>query len=319
MAEEFEGAATQLVAARPGREVDDTAVEPPELRRRTVALDLEFLDGIDVRKERDLPGLRLQHRDPVEQIFVGARPATVDARQLGSGRQGHRRDQTGQGDETAAVEREIDDLAVVDHLAESRGLTAHERRVPRHHDGFGQLADLELDVERHGLAGRDTEAVARERPEAREFDAQPIESRSEPLKDGVASGPAHRRARDIGGHRGQRHRCAWGRGAGLIGDDDRHRAGPDLCERYARHYRDQPQADQTAPPPPHPASRAKTLDRIETVFKSTQIALSQVSSSSLRPRSTPRRWRDALDDGDLDGSGRRFEYQSELVAQGGSE
>lgn len=35
-------------------------------------------------------------------------------------------------------------------------------------------------------------------------------------------------------------------------------------------------------------------------------------------RSSPRRWRDALDNRDLKGSGRGFEYQSELVAQGGS-
>ncbi len=76
------------VAAGLGRQVDDAAVEAAELGRRAVALDLELLDGVDVRKERHLAGLGLQHRDAVEQIFVGARPAAVDARQRRSRRGG---------------------------------------------------------------------------------------------------------------------------------------------------------------------------------------------------------------------------------------
>ena len=71
--EELEYRAVQRIAARLGRQVDDAAVEAPEFGGRAVALDLELLDGVDVRKERDLAGFRLEDRDAVEEILVGPR------------------------------------------------------------------------------------------------------------------------------------------------------------------------------------------------------------------------------------------------------
>ena len=56
MAEELEAGAVQHVAAGFGRQVDDAAVEAAEFRRRAVALDLEFLNRVDDREERHLPG-----------------------------------------------------------------------------------------------------------------------------------------------------------------------------------------------------------------------------------------------------------------------
>src|SRR6185503_18472865 len=79
--EELERRAAKRVAPRPGRQVDDAAVEAAEFRRRAVALDLEFLDGIDVREERHLARLGLEHGDTVEEILVGARTPAVDSRQ----------------------------------------------------------------------------------------------------------------------------------------------------------------------------------------------------------------------------------------------
>ena len=67
------------VASSPGRQVHDAAVESTEFGRRTVTLDLEFLNGINDGKERNLLRLGLEDGNPVEQIFVGPGPAAVDA------------------------------------------------------------------------------------------------------------------------------------------------------------------------------------------------------------------------------------------------
>jgi hypothetical protein len=77
--EELEAGAVKRVASGPGRQVHDAPIESTEFGRRTVALDPEFLNRIDDRKEGDLTRLGLQHRDPVEQIFVRAGSAAVDA------------------------------------------------------------------------------------------------------------------------------------------------------------------------------------------------------------------------------------------------
>src|SRR6185503_3276362 len=78
--QELERGAVELIAAAARGEVDDSAVVPPELRRRAVRFNLEFLDRVDHREVGDLTGLRLQHRYSVEQVFVRPRPAAVDAR-----------------------------------------------------------------------------------------------------------------------------------------------------------------------------------------------------------------------------------------------
>ena len=48
----------------------------------------------------------------------------------------------GERDEAAAVERQVDDLPVVDDVAEPGGFAAQQRRVGRHRDGFGHAAEL---------------------------------------------------------------------------------------------------------------------------------------------------------------------------------
>src|SRR5687767_7127876 len=100
-------------------QVDDSSVEPAELCREAVALDLELLDRVDVGKERDLPGLRLQDRDTVEQIFVGAWAAPVDARQWRGGwwRHSHAGDQARERDEAAAIQWQPYDLPVIDDVS----------------------------------------------------------------------------------------------------------------------------------------------------------------------------------------------------------
>lgn len=81
VAEELEAGTVKGVAAGARRQVHHTAIEAAKLRRRTVALDLEGLNGIDDWKVRDLPRFRLQHRNAIEQVLVRPRPAAVDARE----------------------------------------------------------------------------------------------------------------------------------------------------------------------------------------------------------------------------------------------
>ena len=78
MSKELEDRSAKLVGAGFRRQVDDTPIESAELRRRTVALDLEVLNRIDVGKKRDLAGLRLKHGNAVEEILlVRGRPPFI--------------------------------------------------------------------------------------------------------------------------------------------------------------------------------------------------------------------------------------------------
>ena len=158
VAEELEAAAVKRVRAGLGRQVDDAAVEAAELGGRAVALDLELLNRVDDREERDLAGLRLQHRDAVEQILVGARPAAVDARQLRVGRQRHAGRERRQRDEGAAVQRQLHDLLVLDDVAEAGGLGAQHRRVRGHRDLLAHVADGQVEVDPRLLARRQPDA-----------------------------------------------------------------------------------------------------------------------------------------------------------------
>ena len=51
-------------------------------------------------------------------------------------------------------------LPVVDDMAEARRLAAQQRRVGGDRDRFAQAADLQPQVEPHGLAGGEAEPVA---------------------------------------------------------------------------------------------------------------------------------------------------------------
>jgi hypothetical protein len=81
MAQKPKQSSGYFIGARPGREVHHTAIEPPELGRRTVALDRQAFDRIGDREERNLARFRLEYGDAVEEVFVRTRSSAVDARQ----------------------------------------------------------------------------------------------------------------------------------------------------------------------------------------------------------------------------------------------
>ena len=179
VAKKFEHVAVKGIAARLGREIDHAAIEPPEFGRRAVALDLELLDGVDHRVVRDLPRLRLQHGDAVEEIFVRSRSPAVDARQDGIRRKRNARDDGGEHDEQAAVQRQLHDLLVLDDRSEARGLRSHDRRVCDDRHLFSNVSDTEIEIDARLLTGRETDAFAAQGLEARELDIEAVLARSQ--------------------------------------------------------------------------------------------------------------------------------------------
>ena len=61
VSEELKGDTTNNIAPGLGGQVNDTTIEATELCRRTIALDLELLNRIDVRNKRHLTRLGLKH------------------------------------------------------------------------------------------------------------------------------------------------------------------------------------------------------------------------------------------------------------------
>ena len=156
-----QGLVTQELERRPMKgvraslrgEVHDAAVEPSELGGWTVGLDLEFLDGVDVRKERHLAGLRLEDGHTVEEVFVRPRAPAVDARQRRAGWQCDAGHEARERDEAAAVQREVDDLARVDDLPEGRSRAAEQGSIGGDRHYFRHAAHPERE-NRHGWSRR---------------------------------------------------------------------------------------------------------------------------------------------------------------------
>ena len=193
VAKKFEHVAVKGIAARFRREIDHAAIEPPELGRRAVALDLELLDGVDDRVVRHLPRLRLQHGDAVEEILVRSRSPAVDARQDGIRRQGDARGDGGEHDEQAAVQRQLHDLLVLDDRPEARGLRSHNRRVCDDRHLFSNVSDAEIEIDARLFTRRETNALAAHGFEARELDIEAVLARRQAGGgvDAIAGGDDH--------------------------------------------------------------------------------------------------------------------------------
>ena len=201
VAQKLEAGAVHVIGARLRRQVDDATVEAAEFSRRTVRLDLEFLNGVDVREERHLPRLRLQHRDAVDEILVGAGTAAVDARQRRVRRQRHARHEPGQRDEVSAVQRQRRDRLVLYDLPEAGRGAAQQRGVTDHRDGVGHRAHRQCGIEPNRLTSRDLHVAPVERPEPCQLHPDVVCTRREPGHE-VAPVRARRRdAHTVGGER----------------------------------------------------------------------------------------------------------------------
>src|ERR1035438_1518729 len=86
--------------------------------RVSTDVQLEFLHGVDDRIESHLTGLGLQNTDSVVEVFVGARPASIDPRQQRpAARQGDARGECDEGNEIAPIEGQRFELRLADVIA----------------------------------------------------------------------------------------------------------------------------------------------------------------------------------------------------------
>jgi hypothetical protein len=179
--EELEAGPAERVRTRLRGEVHHPAVEASELGRRAVGFDLELLNRVHDRVEGHLTRLGLQHRDAVEQVFVGTRPAAVDARELRAGRQRDTGYQRRQRDEGAAVQRQRRNGLLGDHLAQAGG-GAQRRGVAGDRDRFRQATDHQLKIELARQPCFNPHAFSACGAEAAQFDNHSILARAKPAE-----------------------------------------------------------------------------------------------------------------------------------------
>ena len=103
---------------------------------------------VDDRIERHLARLRLQHADAVVEVFVGARPAAVDARQQrAAARQRDARRQRHQRNEVAAIQRQRFDFRLAHVIAHRAAGRFEQRRFRVHIHRLRRLPQFQLDIQ----------------------------------------------------------------------------------------------------------------------------------------------------------------------------
>jgi len=186
-----ETAAVPVVAARLGRDVERAAARASRLRVVLVHLHVHAFDRFDSGIGRRAVA-HVGDRHAVNEVVVAAPRAAAQREQRGVGLilltvelgvtrgddRGHRHRKQERG--TAAARKRLE-LLRVDHRASGGIGRIDERRIAGDRDRFLQLADIELDVQRHELLGADADALVLEFLEARQF-----------RRDGVDTG-VHRR------------------------------------------------------------------------------------------------------------------------------
>ena len=149
----------ELVRARLEHDVDDRAGGPTIFGREGVRHHLEFLNGIDVGPDdfglASLIGnLCVVVVDAVEQIVAlgGAHPAAREAADPGPRRRlvGARRQQ-GELLVITSVERQVDDLLVVDDLSLGRLIRCEQRCLRRDRDLLRDFPHFQREIEGGGL------------------------------------------------------------------------------------------------------------------------------------------------------------------------
>ena len=234
VSEELEHVSVQGVGAGLGRQIDHPTVEAPELRRRTVGLHLEFLDGVDHRQEGDLSRFRLQNRNPVEQIFVGAGAPAVHARELRVGRQRDAGRERGEGDERPAVQRQLHDLWVLDDHSQARGLRAQDRGIGGHRNLLADVSDLEREVDAGLLAGPQSNAMLPHRFEPGQLDVDAVRAGEEARHRIHPLFIGHHDPLAVCSHVGDGHGGARDVGPTRVLDDARHLARRHLSQSARR-------------------------------------------------------------------------------------
>ena len=96
-------------------------------------------------------------------------PSSVDAGKGRARRQGHTRDQPRQRHETAAIQRQVQDGAIVYELPYPTALRLQQRRVAAHRDFLTRVSHTEIRVHSYGLTRHQDEIAALETLESAGF------------------------------------------------------------------------------------------------------------------------------------------------------
>ena len=137
---------------------------PPNSAGYIDLLDLELLNGVDRGTDDQVVEIFVGHLDAVEQVDVVAAPLTVDCREAAglfercsAGASGRNRDTVGQlrkMQELPAVQRQLNDLAVADDLADIGALCLKQRRRSGNRERLRELPDLQHDGDIDSLTDR---------------------------------------------------------------------------------------------------------------------------------------------------------------------
>ena len=128
---------------------DDAAIAPPVLRRIAVRLHPKRVNRIHNRIKRHLTRLRLQHADPVVDVFTHPRPAPVNPRQHAPRRQAHPRRQRNQRNKIPPVQRQRHHLPLLHHIAHRPPPRLQQRRLAIHIHRLPVLAQPQRHVQAH--------------------------------------------------------------------------------------------------------------------------------------------------------------------------
>ena len=168
VAEELVGAAVELVGAGLVDDVQDAAEAAAVLGGIVRAEHLELLDRVDRGEHRDarepVDGGE-GGRHPVDHRIHHRRPRAVDAVAhrvvVVADRAGHARRQEDQRIDVAGVQRQLEDAAVVDELADRAAARLEQRGVGPDFDFVGEIADFEGEVDDHRRVDLDGDGACR--------------------------------------------------------------------------------------------------------------------------------------------------------------
>ena len=221
VAVELERVAVNLVRSGLGHQVDRGGGVITVARRQRAGLDLELLQRIGERRRQvqaverivvraavhdvgDAVGLAAGHRDRHgRKILVG-----VEVAGRRGGREAGEEDQLGR---LPAVERQLHDALVVDHLADAGVLGFDQRRVRGHRDLLADRADRERHVDLGVRSDLQHDAVAHVGVESLQHDLQLIGTDRQVRQRVGAVGAGEHRA----------HRAGVGLGGGDLGAGNR--------------------------------------------------------------------------------------------------
>jgi hypothetical protein len=182
MAQEFEAAAVELIRSRLGDRVDRAARLHAVGRREAARGDFDLLQCVGKRQRKVGPVVRVVVHGAVERVGQRERLSARDrdsraarhalvARYADLSGPAAQRNQVG---DLPAVQRQLENSRVLDHLAHARTARLHHRGVGLDRHALSELTDLEDDVDDRARVDLQHDPGLREGSKARQGHFQAI-------------------------------------------------------------------------------------------------------------------------------------------------